>query len=144
MASLFHKTFSFEVLTPAGRLCRLDVTGVVFPASDGDVGVLAGRAPMVAVVGTGRMTAETDKEGAQELYVSGGFACVRESDMTVLAEECIPMAEVDAEEAWDELEQAKRLPVETDQQLAARDEAVHTARTKFRWAPERRRRAMQD
>ena len=58
---------------------------------------------------------------------------------TVLAEECNPLEQLDAELAWDLLQQAYKLPRQTDEQIAVRDEAIHAARIRFSLAQKARK-----
>ena len=58
MAGRYQKRFELEVLTPEGRACFTEAVSVVFPASDGLVGVLGRRGPMVALMGAGPLTVQ--------------------------------------------------------------------------------------
>jgi F-type H+-transporting ATPase subunit epsilon len=129
-----------EVNTPDGPVLEGDYVSIVVPAQDGYMGILRNRAPVTAVVGTGQMTC-TPREGAEpELYfVAGGFLQVRDNHMTVLAEECTALADLDAEEAWDQLQEAYKLPNLTSEQEAIRDEAIHNGRIKFSLAQKARK-----
>ena len=126
-----QKTFCFEALTPSGRVCSVDALSVVFPAEDGQVGVLAGRAPLVAMMGVGRMDIETAEGNELHYFIAGGFAHVRENAMTILAEECTPLDALNAEEAWDELQTARKIKPEDEREEAVRRQLVETARVKF-------------
>lgn len=139
MTSLYRKPFSLEVLTPAESLCRLDAVSVTFPAADGQAGVLAGRAPLIAALGTGRLVVEPAAGGQLDFFLSGGLVHVRENAVIVLAEECVPSERLDRQEAWDQLQRARRQPAETAEQLTARERAVDTARKKFDVAQRHRR-----
>lgn len=135
------KTFRCEISGPDGPVTDEAVHSCVLPAADGYMGIMAGRAPLAAVVGTGQITL-TDADGEKrELFVSRGFLRVRENHMTILAEECKPLEDLDAEEAWDLLQQAYALPQETDEQRALRDEALQIGRTRFSLAQKIRKRA---
>jgi len=134
MVSGYRKPFSLEVLTPDGCACRMDAISVIFPSTDGQVGVLGGRAPLVAMIGVGRLRAESTEGVSLEFFISGGFAHVRENLMTVLAEECLPTEQIDAEQAWDELQRAKRTPARTAEERAAHRQLVEAARIKLKIA----------
>jgi F-type H+-transporting ATPase subunit epsilon len=77
------------------------------------------------------MTIETTSGARREFFVCGGFAQMDENVLTVLAEECIPIAALDPEAAWNEIQTATDMPQETDAQVARREEALHAARSKF-------------
>ena len=87
-------TFHFDLVSPARLLLSEEVTQVDVPGVDGDFGVLAGHAPVVATLKPGVMTVYAPG-GTQRFVVFGGFAEVSPTGMTVLAEVATPAAEVD-------------------------------------------------
>lgn len=127
----YRKPFPFEVLTPQGRLCAIEAVSAVFPASDGLVGVLGGHGPLVALMGAGPLTVQQLQGPTHEFYVAGGFAHVRDGALTILAEECARLEDMDREAAWEEIERARALPAETDEEVARRDQRLAVARIKF-------------
>jgi len=78
----------FELVTPEKLVRSEDVHMVVVPGTEGDFGVLAGHAPLMAVVRSGEL-AVYPSEGAQpvRIHVEGGFAEVNDRGLTVLAEQ---------------------------------------------------------
>ncbi|HOD83227.1 MAG TPA: F0F1 ATP synthase subunit epsilon [Phycisphaerae bacterium] len=126
MASQYNRSFKLELVTPHGRVATMDVYSVVFPASDGQVGVLAGRAPVAAIVGAGGLVADTIEGNRIEYFVAGGFANMTGDHLTLLAEQCVPVGQVDREQAWDDLEAARKLPYGP-----RREVAVEIARARF-------------
>ena len=128
----YRKQFQCDVLTPEKRLCSVSTVSVVFPSSDGQVGILGGRAPMVARVGAGPLTVFLPDESRECYYIAGGFAQMREDRLTILAEECIPVEQLDGEKAWDEIRKAKAREATTRDEIAERSEAIRVARVKFR------------
>jgi F-type H+-transporting ATPase subunit epsilon len=87
-------TFHFDLVSPARLVFAGEVTQVDVPGVDGDFGVLAGHAPLVATLKPGIMTVFAPG-GTQRFVVFGGFAEVSTTGMTVLAEISIPLAECD-------------------------------------------------
>jgi len=138
----YRKPFTVELRTPASDIARLEAVSLIFPGEDGQVGVLAGRAPLVAVLGAGRLILESAEGRREEFFLAGGFAHVRENAVTILGEQCIRTEELDPEQAWEELLSARQRPAETAEQWAARDRAVELARKKFDLAQRHRRRTM--
>ena len=139
MGKLLH-SFMVELVTPEGVSESIEALSVVLPASDGQVGILGGRAPLVAHLGAGRMTV-TGRDGARgDYYVAGGFARMQDDVLTVLAEECTPVDRIDPDAAWDDIERALAMPSDTAADLERRDGALHAARTRFRLVQERRAR----
>lgn len=122
----YNRSFKLELVTPHGRVGTMDVYSVVFPASDGQVGVLAGRAPVAAIVGAGGLAAETANGKHLDYFVAGGFANMTGDHLTILAEQCVPVEEIDREQAWNDLEAARKLPFGP-----RRDVAVEIARARF-------------
>jgi len=116
----------------------------VFPSLDGMVGVLAGRSPLVAALGTGQLRTEGPDGRESSFFVSGGFTHIRENRVTVLADQCIPAEDLDPEKAWTELQDAASLPNRTDEERKTRDEALEVARAKFSTAQKHRRRSMRE
>jgi F-type H+-transporting ATPase subunit epsilon len=102
-------TFHFDLVSPARLVFAGEVTQVDVPGVEGDFGVLAGHAPVVATLKPGVMTVYGD--GApQRFVVFGGFAEVSPTGMTVLAEVAVPLAEADRAavmERIQELEQSR-------------------------------------
>ena len=82
-------------------------------------------------MGAGPLTIEELQGRTHEYYVAGGFAHVRDGALTILAEECAALEDIDREAAWQEIEQARALPAETDEDLARREQRLTVARTKF-------------
>ena len=127
----YKKPFRCEILTPVGRRCACDAVSVVFPAMDGQYGVMGGRTPLVTMLGAGVLTVEPVNGDLQEFFMAGGFATVRENTLIILADECDAASEIDREEAWEAIAQARAMPGETDEEFELRYEALDLARKRF-------------
>ena len=112
----------------------------MFPGPDGMVGILGGRSPLVAAVGRGPIVLESADDSRREFYAEGGFCHVREQAMTIMAEVCLPVESIDPEQAWSDIEQARRMPSQTPPECARRDMALEAARMKFALVQKHRRR----
>jgi len=134
----FRRPFRCEVFTPQGPGESVEAASVVLPATDGLVGVLGGRAPLVAQMGSGPLTIKAIDGRRCEYFVQGGFAQMNDDVLTILAEGCVPVDQLDPEAVWDEIQQARQMPKETDAELARRDMALRTARLKFKLIQQRR------
>ena len=76
---------SVAVITPGSTVYEGDADMVVVPAWDGEVGILRGHAPMMALLGKGEMRVTLD--GAeQRFFVSGGFVQVADDVVSVMSE----------------------------------------------------------
>lgn len=77
----------FELVTPEKLVRSEDVHMVVVPGSEGDFGVMAGHAPVMATLKDGELAVYRSAGAAPEtIRVSGGFAEVGDKGLTVLAE----------------------------------------------------------
>jgi F-type H+-transporting ATPase subunit epsilon len=88
-------TFHFELVSPERLLFSGEVDQVDVPGAEGDFGVLAGHAPLVAMLKPGILTVFAG--GAREqIVVFGGFAEVSPTGMTVLADNAVALENLDA------------------------------------------------
>jgi len=88
-------TFHFELVSPERLLFEGPVESVQLPAAEGDMTVMPGHAPMMTTLKPGVLTVSGGEAAAQRLFVRGGFADVGPRGLTILAEQAIPMAELD-------------------------------------------------
>jgi F-type H+-transporting ATPase subunit epsilon len=87
-------TFHFDLVSPEKLLFAGDVGQVDLPGSEGDLGVLAGHAPLVTALRPGIIV--VFREGGDlRVVVNGGFAEVGPSGLTVLADMAVPVEEFD-------------------------------------------------
>jgi F-type H+-transporting ATPase subunit epsilon len=87
-------TFHFDLVSPEKLLFSGEVEQVDLPGSEGDFGVLAGHAPIIATLRPGILVVYGDKPS--RIVVNGGFAEVGPTGLTVLAELAVPVDEFDA------------------------------------------------
>jgi F-type H+-transporting ATPase subunit epsilon len=78
-------TFHFDLVSPEKLAFSGEVDQVDVPGAEGDFGVLAGHAPVVAAVRPGILTV-TAGGSKQKIIVLGGLAEVSEAGLTLLAE----------------------------------------------------------
>ncbi len=74
-----------SVLTPEQTIYEGAATSVVVPAWNGQLGILRGHAPLMALLGDGVLRIQNDG-GTLEFRVSGGFLQVADNAVTVLSE----------------------------------------------------------
>ena len=84
----------FELVSPEKLVFSGEVEQVDVPGTEGDFGVLAGHAPMVATVRPGILKVKT-AGGEQKIVVLGGFAEVSGEGLTVLADVAESVEEID-------------------------------------------------
>ena len=98
--------FQFELVSPERLLMSEPVEQVVVPGSEGYFTVLKGHAPFMSTLRPG--VVEVTRGGASEgIFVRGGFADVSSTGLTILAEQAIPLADVDAAMLADEVKNAE-------------------------------------
>ncbi len=85
----------FELVSPEKLLKSLPVDMVVVPGAEGDFGVLAGHAPMIATVRPGVIEVYEGDRVVDRVFVAGGFAEVTGTRCTVLAEEAQALSAID-------------------------------------------------
>ena len=87
-------TFHFELVSPEKVAFSGEVDQVDVPGSEGDFGVLAGHAPLIALLRPGVMTVYAGGEQTR-LVVLGGFAEVGPDGLTVLADVATSLEDMD-------------------------------------------------
>ena len=87
-------TFHFDLVSPEKLAFSGEVDQVDVPGAEGDFGVLAGHAPVVAAIRPGILTVITGGS-KQKIIVLGGIAEVSEKGLTVLAEVATSIDEID-------------------------------------------------
>ena len=100
-------TVEFELVSPQRLLMSEPVEMVVVPGAEGDFGVLPGHSLLIATVRPGVIDIHEGGQVKESIFVAGGFAAVSPERCTVLAEEAVPVADIDRGEAEQRLEDAK-------------------------------------
>jgi F-type H+-transporting ATPase subunit epsilon len=78
----------FELVTPERAVLSTDAHMVVVPGSEGDMGILAGHAPVMTTIRDGEIRVYSNPTTVvQRITVAGGFAEVNETGLTILAEQ---------------------------------------------------------
>src|SRR5882672_8495586 len=86
--------FHFELASPEQLVFSGEVEHVVVPGTEGEFGVLAGHAPLIAMLKPGILVILGDGE-PKRIVVGGGFAEVSPDGLTVLAELAVPIEHFD-------------------------------------------------
>lgn len=119
------------VVTPERKAIDEKVEFVALPLYDGEIGIAAGRAPMIGRLGFGEMRL---KQGDQQssYYLDGGFVQVSGNVVSVLTSRAVPVAEVDGEAAATQLAAALKQPIPTPEREEIRDRSILQARAQLR------------
>jgi F-type H+-transporting ATPase subunit epsilon len=95
-----------DILTPEKKVLQTEVDSVVVPAMEGELGILADHAPLVAQLQPGEIRLRTD-QGIRFFAVSGGFVEVLTNHVSIFAETAEMAEEIDVERAHQAAERAK-------------------------------------
>lgn len=118
--------FRFELVSPEKLLFSGAVESVVVPGTEGEFTVLKDHAPLMAMLKPGIVTVEESAEKKARLFVRGGFADVSKDGLTILAEQAIPVEELNAAKIDADIKDA-----EEDVTDAASDEVRRLASEKL-------------
>ncbi len=91
MAEKLH----FDLVTPERLFLSEEVDMVTVPGTEGDFGVLRDHAPFMSAVRRGVIDVARDGAAVQRIFVLGGFAEVTPAGLTVLAEQALPLEDID-------------------------------------------------
>ena len=98
---------AFQLVAPERLLAAAHVDMVVVPGAEGDFGVLPQHSPLMSVVRPGVIETYDGDRVSERIFVGGGFAEVNERGCTVLAEEAMPVDEIDLAQARRRLSDAQ-------------------------------------
>src|ERR1700740_700672 len=87
-------TFHFDLVSPEQLAFSGDVEQLDIPGAEGDFGVLAGHAPVVAVIRPGILTVSSGGT-KQKIIVLGGLAEISDKGLTVLADVATSIQDLD-------------------------------------------------
>ncbi|MFA9477190.1 ATP synthase F1 subunit epsilon [Phycisphaerales bacterium AB-hyl4] len=124
MADRFHCT----LVTPEEQLFDEAVSHVSVPAWDGQIGLLARRAPMLVKLGYGPLQLDLADGKSKTYFVGGGFAQMKGDQLVILTDEAMPVEDVDAKEAKAALNEALALRAIGEESAARRDRDLARAR----------------
>jgi len=114
-----------EIVSPEKLLLSRPVDMVVIPAAEGEMGVMAQHSPMIVLLQGGTIRLYEGNQVVERLFVSGGFAEVTPTRVTVLANEATPIASVSRAEGETRLSAAQADYDKTDKNdVAALDAAM--------------------
>lgn len=100
-------TTLFELVSPEKLVMSKEVSMVVVPGAEGLFGVLPRHASMLSTLAPGVINVYDGDSVTDSLFVVNGFAEVTEERCTVLAEEVIPVEDIDTEKYEKQIEALK-------------------------------------
>jgi F-type H+-transporting ATPase subunit epsilon len=127
MPEATQKKLQCVIVTPETTVLDRSVDFVAIPLYDGELGVLPGRAPLVARLGYGELRIKAGAEQAS-YFVDGGFLQVRSDVVSILTARAVPAANVDAAAARAAIEKANAGVPTTPQEFEAKVISLSRAR----------------
>jgi F-type H+-transporting ATPase subunit epsilon len=102
-------TFSVSLVTPEGPAFEGDVEMLIVPGADGEIGVLALHAPLVALLNAGstRIYRDRSSEDVVEFATGPGFFKVEQDRALALVDDAIDAREIDDARAREQLQTAQ-------------------------------------
>jgi F-type H+-transporting ATPase subunit epsilon len=86
--------FRCTLVTPEQQLLDADVTYASIPAHDGQIGLMPGRAPLLAKLGDGALRLDFTDGGSRWFFVGGGFAQMKDNKLSLVADEAMPADQI--------------------------------------------------
>lgn len=116
----------FELVSPERLLLSEEADIVSLPGAEGYMGVMAGHMPLISTLKPGIIDVKGGTNGNTRYFVSAGFAEVNPTKLTVLAEEALPMSELDPSTLDQRIKNASEdiMLAKTDDERARAVEAV--------------------
>jgi len=75
-----------DIITPDSKLFTGEVSSIILPGIDGDLGILSNHAPLITTLKEGNITITTQDGKNQEFPTKGGIVEVLNNKVIVLAE----------------------------------------------------------
>jgi len=103
------KTFSVSLVTPDGAAFEGEAVMLIVPGADGEIGVLARHAPLIATLkaGSTRVHLGDGEDRVREYATGPGFFKVEEDRAIALVDDAVLAGEIDDERARRQLEEAQ-------------------------------------
>ncbi len=121
------------VVTPEKTAVETKADFVVLPLYDGEIGIAAGRAPLIGRLGFGEMRIKV-AEKVTRYYLDGGFVQVADNIVSILTNRAVLSSEVNEATARQLLDESMKLPITTVELEEIRDRNVAQARAQLRIA----------
>ena len=102
-------TFDVSLVTPDGPVFEGEVEMLIVPGADGEIGVLARHAPLVAMLkaGSTRVYRDRNSQDVLEFATGPGFFKVEQDRALALVDDAVEAREIDDARARAQLEEAK-------------------------------------
>ena len=99
-------SLQITILTPQRPFWNGQADEIILPTETGEMGVLKNHAPIVTGLDVGAMLVRTNQEWSS-YAIMGGFALVKQNQVTILANEAESSDKINPEEAQNDFETSK-------------------------------------
>ena len=126
----------FELVSPEKLLASKRVDMVVVPGAEGDFGVLPRHSPLISAIRPGVIQVYEDSQIVDSIFIAGGFAEVMPASCTILAEDAMPVGDINPSEVEQSLKDLRDDLVDAggDEEKAAVERKIAVAEAKLRAA----------
>lgn len=91
-------SFKVKVVTHTKKVIDQEAEYLRVRTTEGDLGILANHAPLVAELAMGQMEIEYQEKSRRDIYfVSGGFLEISNNEATIIADKIMAIDEIDLE-----------------------------------------------
>nr|YP_010197596.1 ATP synthase CF1 subunit epsilon [Gracilaria flabelliformis subsp. simplex]YP_010198209.1 ATP synthase CF1 subunit epsilon [Gracilaria ornata]UAD86012.1 ATP synthase CF1 subunit epsilon [Gracilaria flabelliformis subsp. simplex]UAD86625.1 ATP synthase CF1 subunit epsilon [Gracilaria ornata] len=101
-------TLNIRVIAPDRTVWDANAEEVILPSSTGQVGILKGHIPLLTAIDIGVMRVRIEKEW-QPIILLGGFAEVKDNNITILVNGAEQVSEIDINTAQKNLDKAIKI-----------------------------------
>ncbi|EEU32811.1 ATP synthase epsilon chain [Fusobacterium vincentii 3_1_36A2] len=102
-------SFNVSVVTQVKKILEQEAGYLRLRTSEGDIGILPNHAPFVAELSMGKMEIESPNKDRRDVYfLSGGFLEISNNQATIIADEILPIEEIDIENEQTQIEELKK------------------------------------
>lgn len=103
-----RRTFDLSLVTPDGAAFEGEVEMLIVPGQDGEIGVLARHAPLVATLKAGSTRVHLRREEDVREFATGpGFFKVEQDRALALVDDAVDAREIDSHRAQEQLDEAR-------------------------------------
>lgn len=117
-------TIQCTVVTPEETALEKDVSFVVVPMADGELGVASGHSAMIGRLGYGELRLKESDGSESRYYVDGGFVQIADNVVSVLTGRFIPADKIDVEATKTQLADAMKRPIHSDELFEIRNKLL--------------------
>ena len=99
--------FELEITTPGELVFNGNVEMAIIPGEEGELGVLAGHAPVITTIETGLVNIYEGDEVRKRVFVSNGFSEVNQNECSVLVTTAEDLDEITKQDVEGRIEKAE-------------------------------------